>query len=362
MSRGELTLPGIWADSCWACETMNSDIARRQSERFGAALRCRNRSVNTVPADEARARRPDTPDATDTANSPNGKPADCPVCGAPSATAFTLGSYAIADCPSCHHRFLASALSETHLASIYDDSYFFGGGDGYDDYLTEADLLRAQGERYGRLLAEYAEPGRALDIGSAAGFLQCGLEAAGWTTQGLEPNLSMVEHARSKLGLQAQQGSLESPPDWKPFDAICLIQVIGHFYDLPRALASAARLTRPGGLCLIEYWRRESWIARLLGKRWHEYSPPSVLHWFSRSSLDGIMARNGFTAIAAGTPRKYISGGHAKSLLAHKLAQLPMGRALTAGTALIPASTNFRYPAFDLEWRLYRRNDETVTP
>lgn len=286
--------------------------------------------------------------------------AACAVCGAPSEPAFSLGSFVIADCPSCQHRFLANPLSDTHLASVYDDSYFFGGGDGYDDYLKESDLLRAQGQRYGQILAAHAEPGRVLDVGSAAGFLQAGLADAGWRTQGLEPNRSMVEHARSALGLDATVGSLESPPDWPPFDAICMIQVIGHFYDLSRALASAARLTRPGGLCLIEYWRRESWIARLLGTRWHEYSPPSVVHWFTRDSLDRLMAQNGFTAITAGSPKKYISGRHAKSLLSHKLAQLPMGRTLAASTALIPEKARFRYPSFDLEWRLYRRNDETA--
>lgn len=282
--------------------------------------------------------------------------ATCPVCGARAVARFRLGDYTVSDCSACLHRFSADAIRADHVQTVYDDGYFFGGGDGYDDYLVEADLLRAQGRRYGTLLSRYASPGRVLDVGSAAGFVQAGLQDAGWTSTGLEPNGTMVAHARDRLGLDAMQGSLEDPPDWPPFDAVCLIQVIGHFYDLGRALDSIARLTRPGGLCLVEYWRREAAVARLMGRGWHEYSPPSVLHWFTRESLDAAMASRGFAPVAKGAPKKYISGGHARSLLGHKLRQLPFGGVLAAPTSLIPRDALFRYPAFDLEWRLYRRD------
>jgi hypothetical protein len=61
-----------------------------------------------------------------------------------------------------------------------------------------------------------------------------------------------------------------------------------------------------------------------------------------------------------GAPKKYISGGHARSLLDHKLRELPLGRALAAPTALIPRRMNFLYPAFDVEWRLYRKDAATA--
>jgi SAM-dependent methyltransferase len=280
----------------------------------------------------------------------------CPVCAETAVFRFRLGPYSVLDCPVCHHRFSPDALRDNHVQCVYSDDYFFGGGDGYDDYLSEADLLRAQGRRYGELLSRHATPGRVLDVGAAAGFLQAGLADVGWTTTGLEPNARMVAHARNVLGLETLQGSLEDPPDRPPFDAVCLVQVIGHFYDLGRALASVSRLTRPDGLCLVEYWRRDSAVARLMGRGWHEYSPPSVIHWFTRESLDTAMRFHGFSLLGHGAPQKYISGGHARSLLEHKLRQPPLGRALSAATALIPREMNFRYPAFDLEWRLYRRD------
>ena len=222
----------------------------------------------------------------------------CPLCGAGAHHVLSANGFSILDCSACGHRFSRDAVHAEHLEAVYDDQYFFGGGAGYEDYLVEADLLRAQGARYGRLLARHAPPGRVLDVGCAAGFVQAGLADAGWQTTGLEPNGTMAAHARSTLGLEVHQGGLEEAPDWPPFDAVCLIQVIGHFYDLPRALDAVRALTRPGGLCLVEYWRRDSWIARLLGRRWHEYSPPSVLHWFSRDSLDRALRDREFGHIA----------------------------------------------------------------
>ena len=281
----------------------------------------------------------------------------CRLCGTPTVHAFSKDGYTIVDCPACEHRMVADAVPDDHLDAVYGDSYFFGGGAGYDDYLSESKLLRAQGRRYGSLLLDHRRGGAGslLDVGSAAGFVQAGLQDTGWVTTGLEPNATMVAAAKDELGLRAIQGSLERPPDLPPFDVVCLIQVIGHFNDLSKAMTSLASLTKPGGLCLVEYWRRESGVSRVLGPHWHEYSPPSVLHWFSRGSLDTLMKSTGFDVLARGAPKKYISLGHAASLLSHKLNSLPGGAVISAPLRLLPQSVTVRYPALDLEWRLYRK-------
>ncbi len=280
---------------------------------------------------------------------------DCPACQASATERFKLDEYVVADCTSCGHRFVANATKPNHVATVYGDGYFFDGKDGYDDYLADGELLRAQGRRYGQLLKNHAPPGTLLDVGAAAGFIQAGLEDTGWSTTGLEPNPSMSAYARDSLGLNNIPGTLEDLPELPQFDVVCMIQVVGHFHDLSRALDKARALTRVGGLLLVEYWRRDAPIARLFGKHWHEYSPPSVLHFFTRASLDTLMATRDFKYIASGAPRKYISGRHAKSLLSHKFSQLPFGRPLARLAQVIPNGTRIRYPAFDLEWRLYER-------
>ena len=73
---------------------------------------------------------------------------------------------------------------------------------------------------------------------------------------------------------------LENLPVDDEYDAVSMIQVLPHFIDPKRAMAVVTKVLKPGGLLLIETWNRDSWTARLFGKNWHEYSPPSVLHWF----------------------------------------------------------------------------------
>src|SRR5205085_11122433 len=102
------------------------------------------------------------------------------------------------------------------------------------------------------------------------------------------------------------------------FDLVLMLQVLPHFVDPAAALQKAARLVRPGGHLLIETWDRESWTARLSGRRWHEYSPPSVLHWFSRGGVARLASAAGFEEVAIGRPSKWIAAAHTKSGLRHK--------------------------------------------
>ena len=134
-----------------------------------------------------------------------------------------------------------------------------------------------------------------------------------------------------------------------------MIQVVPHLYDLRRALQVAARHTRPGGYWLIETWNRESWTARLFGHNWHEYSPPSVLHWFSPGGLQRLTAQFGFREVARDRPAKRITASHAKSLLRYKLEGSALGNSMVGLLRLLPGSLSIPYLADDVFWALYEK-------
>jgi hypothetical protein len=124
----------------------------------------------------------------------------------------------------------------------------------------------------------------------------------------------------------------------------------------PRAALSVAdSLTRPGGFWLVETWNRESLTARLLGKHWHEYSPPSVLHWFSPEGLRRLATEFHFQEVARGKPAKWISGRHAKSLLRYRNESSSFTWPFTKLVGLLPDRWNLRYPAEDLFWMLLQK-------
>lgn len=281
---------------------------------------------------------------------------NCPLCSSESRGVFVRHEIPIVDCASCGHRFADLAPTWEQIETTYGDDYFNGGGAGYSNYLDEARLLRAAGNRYAKLVARFADPGTMLDVGCAAGFILKGFEEAGWKGHGVELNPTMARYGREQLGLDVFEGGLEAYPDGEKFDLIAMIQVMGHFRDPALTLKKAASLTRSGGHLLIETWRRDSVTARAWGKNWHEYSPPSVLHWFTKDGLKNAVENAGFTLVGSGRPSKWINAAHASSLIKYKVETLPLGRIVGKALDLIPERMNLPYPAEDLVWMMFQKN------
>lgn len=279
----------------------------------------------------------------------------CPICRGNSLPAFEKYGYWIRSCQNCGHQFTQGASTVAHTQRVYGDDYFVGGGAGYPNYLAESKLLRNHGRRYGKTIQRHCQAGRVLDVGSAAGFILQGLTDYGWQGEGIEPNDAMATHARQHLGLAVKTGALEQASFEHTFDLITFIQVLPHFFDLRRALTVAASLTAPEGYWLIETWNRRSLTARLSGQSWHEYSPPSVLHWFSPTDVSLLGREFGFRTVAQGRPQKWINAAHAKSLLRYKLQESPISRWMIPLLNLIPSGLNIPYPAEDLFWILLKK-------
>ena len=129
-----------------------------------------------------------------------------------------------------------------------------------------------------------------------------------------------------------------------------------HFYDLGRACESAAGLTKPGGFWLLEAFNPHSFVGRLMGKHWHDYHPPSTLHWFSPGSLRLLLGRHGLEQVASGRAPKSISAAHAKSVLQFQLrggSGLP--RMALSLLGAIPDAWAIPYPGDDIYWALFRK-------
>lgn len=176
----------------------------------------------------------------------------CPLCGHEAKQGFNKHGHWIYICNGCGHYFADIPQSSDHAEQVYDDGYFFEGGDGYEDYLSEADLLIAHGERYGDLLKKYRQAGTVLDVGAAAGFILKGLTHRGWTGKGIEPNPTVSAYARDQLGLDVQTGTLEQFSPDRKVDVVTMVQVIAHFYDVRQALQVAHNALKSDGLMLIE--------------------------------------------------------------------------------------------------------------
>ena len=83
--------------------------------------------------------------------------------------------------------------------------------------------------------------------------------------------------------------------DYPPqsFDVITLWDVVEHTPDPARVLCRINDLLKPGGLLIVNYPDRGSWIARLLGRRWPFLSSVH-LYYFKRRTLANMLEGRGF--------------------------------------------------------------------
>jgi len=271
---------------------------------------------------------------------------NCTVCARKNIEVrFIKNKYPILHCKDCDHLFTDYEPTPQEVDDIYSDDYFFKGGAGYDDYTLEKDMLIKRGEYYAHKISKHIAPGKVLDVGSAAGFILKGFENKGWIGTGIEPNKSMVDYGRQNLGLNLQQGTIETIELKEKFDLIIIIQVVAHLYNLSRSMHRMASFLNPGGLILIETWDKDSWTSRIFGKHWHEYSPPSTFNYFRKKTL----------LVDQGTPKKKIHSKHAKSLLTHKFMEVRGMNWATVLLKLIPDNVMLPYPSEDLFWALYKK-------
>ena len=138
------------------------------------------------------------------------------------------------------------------------------------------------------------QKGRLLDIGTAAGAFLAAAKGRGWEVEGCEPNRWMAEWGSRHYGVNIRAGELfdqDFPP--ASFDVVTLWDVVEHTPDPARVVRRIGELLKPGGLLIINYPDRGSWIARLLGRRWPFLSSVH-LYYFTRPTLSKMLERHGF--------------------------------------------------------------------
>ncbi len=116
---------------------------------------------------------------------------------------------------------------------------------GYHALLDDLEISLV--ERYGR--------GKdILECGCGTGLLLDAFRGFARSAKGIDLSPGMLEKAKSR-GLDVREGSVtELPFDDASFDVTCSFKVLAHVPDIGKALAEMARVTRPGGVVLAEFY------------------------------------------------------------------------------------------------------------
>jgi ubiquinone/menaquinone biosynthesis C-methylase UbiE len=115
------------------------------------------------------------------------------------------------------------------------------------------------------LCARYGTRKAVLECGCGTGLLLERIAEFAEQAVGIDLSPGMLELARSR-GLEVREGSVTDLPfSDASFDVTCSFKVLAHVPDIGRALSEMARVTRPGGVILAEFYNPYS--LRGLAKR-----------------------------------------------------------------------------------------------
>jgi ubiquinone/menaquinone biosynthesis C-methylase UbiE len=122
-------------------------------------------------------------------------------------------------------------------------------GRGYHAFLDRMEIQAA---------APYIEGKEILEAGCGTGLVLEGLARIARKAVGLDISAGMLDKARDR-GLDVVKGSVTDLPfAADSFDAVVSFKVLAHVPDLRRAISECARVTRPGGTMVLEFYNRNS--------------------------------------------------------------------------------------------------------
>lgn len=143
--------------------------------------------------------------------------------------------------------------------SYYDEFADWYEKDRHDGYHAFIDELQVD------LLRDYVVGKDVLEIGCGTGLLLKEVDALASSARGIDISTGMLETARAR-GLDVMEGdATDLPYDDASFDVVYSFKVLAHVRDIDRALREAARVTRRGGILVLEFYNRYS--LRYLAKR-----------------------------------------------------------------------------------------------
>lgn len=141
----------------------------------------------------------------------------------------------------------------------------------YDEFATWYERERHDGyhafidELETGIVLEYGRNKDILEVGCGTGLILQGVEPHARKAVGIDLSSGMLERAR-KRGLEVYKANATDLPfDDDSFDVVYSFKVLAHVEDIDQALREMSRVTRPGGVMLLEFYNRLS--LRYLVKR-----------------------------------------------------------------------------------------------
>jgi 2-polyprenyl-3-methyl-5-hydroxy-6-metoxy-1,4-benzoquinol methylase len=239
----------------------------------------------------------------------------CDLCGTSSQRVrYRLGDVDVLQCTNCGLVFISNKRAAPPQKQLYNPDYFNARGE-YFLQVHDQDVARLSGGhiesfRQGlKLIGQYKQGGRLLDVGCAVGIFLSLAMREGWEVSGADISEYATAAARKLCGVEIHTGEIGdlALPE-ASFDVITMWDVVEHFTHPRQTLQAVHRILKDDGIVLLDTPNADSlirkvahWIYRLsvgqavypVRKLYHVYHQ----YYFSESTLRRLLDTCGFAVV-----------------------------------------------------------------
>jgi YD repeat-containing protein len=216
----------------------------------------------------------------------------CPVCNSSEIKPkWSEGLYKVYKCRDCTAMFVVNRPSIEELIQHYGK----GSDPAYDE--DNKRQLCYYYDQLGKIIRKILPQGKKIfDVGCSRGWFFDSMN--GWECHGNELNELEAKEAQKKYGENILHMDFQQCPDYSiPFDVVAVQDVLDHFINPVGVVQKANKLLSKGGVMVIKVHDWGCLYARVTGKKFYAYIPPSHLTFFNKKSLHVLCEKNGFKII-----------------------------------------------------------------
>lgn len=224
----------------------------------------------------------------------------CPLCASSNFKSLYEKSGAdLVQCEECQLRFIPSPLPE--VTNIYKANYLHGDQEslGFQSYGNDTVSLAMTYDRRLQDAEKYlGQKGRLLDLGCTLGLYGYSAQKSGWDVFVTDISEFAVMKAANDFQLKAFVSPIgKLPVRPSSFDFISAFEIIENT-SLPMDLLQQMKSRlRPGGILHLTTPNIDSWLSRIMGKKWFYFKPEEHLIYFDPKTLRAAIEKAGFDVL-----------------------------------------------------------------
>jgi len=226
--------------------------------------------------------------------------AKCKLCNSTATVRlFQKNNYDFVRCRKCGLVFLDYDPNEKSIHQLYSEGYFKDKNTvrGFLDYFSLQKAFRKTFSRRLQKILRLKKVGCLLEIGAGPGFFLNEAKKF-FRISGNEISKEACDFAEKNYGIYMECNSFQ-PDNYSrdTFDVVVMFDVIEHLAKPFDILRGVFAVQKKDGLLVLSTGDVDSLIAKISRKKWHLFTPPEHLFFFSKRTIRLALEKVGYKII-----------------------------------------------------------------